>query len=103
MPDGILDSLQQTLDQLAAAGTTEPDRVRAAVEPLTVGSTATVDIAVENGAIGVGVGIPGQCVMGRIINGRAEVWAVPKVLAQPGELGCDAHAAARGDGKESPH
>ena len=103
MPDGLLESLQATLDALAVAGTSDPDSVRAAVEPLTVGSTATVAVAEEGGATGVAVGIPGQCVMGRIIQGTAEAWVVPRVLAQPGETGCDAHAAARGEAKNAPH
>ncbi|MEY2423736.1 MAG: hypothetical protein QOI95_3803 [Acidimicrobiaceae bacterium] len=103
MPDGILDSLQATLTQLAASGTSDPDSVRAAVEPLTVGSTATVGVAVVNGVTGVGVGIPGECVMGRIIDGVAEAWFVPRVLAQPGETGCNPEAAARGEAKTAPH
>lgn len=32
-----------------------------------------------------------------------EVWRVPPVIAQPGELGCSAEAAAQGQGKEYPH
>jgi hypothetical protein len=70
-----------------------------AFEGLTVGSV-TVD-----GSIGIAVSASGgACLFGRrLADGRVEVWPVPRVLAQPGELGCGAEFAARGEGTRPPH
>lgn len=63
-----------------------------------------VAVAEAEDAVGVAVGAtPGECVMGRRLpSGVVEVWHVPRVLAMPGELGCDAGAAAAGRGQNSP-
>lgn len=46
----------------------------------------------------------GECIFARRLPSRAiEVWVLPRVLAQPGELGCDVEFAVTGAGKQPPH
>ena len=59
--------------------------------------------ATVRGDMGVAVHVPGHCLFGRISGGAHSVWHVPRVLAQPGELGCGAGHAARGEGTRPPH
>jgi hypothetical protein len=80
--------------------------VRAAVEEISGGPPAFVDVAVVDGNVGVVVGLAGQgrCVAGRIIDQTmVETWTVPRVLAQPGEGGCGADLAASGWSQHPPH
>ncbi len=56
------------------------------------------------GLLGVSVQAGTDCDFGRrLADGSVEVWYVPKVLSQPGELGCTPEAAVAGLGKSSPH
>jgi hypothetical protein len=106
LPDGLQDQLGLTLTALAGAGTLDPAAVRAAVEPLSGGPPAFVDVAVVDGNVGVVVGLadPADCVAGRIVaRATVEAWTVPRVLAQPGEGGCGAAAAASGLSQHPPH
>jgi hypothetical protein len=106
LPDGIEDQLRLTLAALVDAGTVDVTSVRAAVEPLAGGPPASVDVVAVDGNVGVVVGLPEQaeCVAGRIVDRTTvEVWNVPRVLAQPGEGGCDAGAAASGLTQHPPH
>lgn len=77
--------------------------MRDAVVPLAGGPPVVVAVATVQGDVGVAVHVPGQCLFGRISGGAATVWHVPRVLAQPGELGCGAGHAARGEGTRPPH
>jgi hypothetical protein len=55
------------------------------------------------GVLGVSVPAGRDCDFGRrLADGSVEVWYVPKVLSQPGELGCTPEAAPAGLGKTSP-
>jgi hypothetical protein len=106
LPDGLHDQLGLTLTGLVDAGTVDVAAVRAAVEPLAGGPPAFVDAAVVDGNVGVVVGLadPADCVAGRIVDrATVEVWTVPRVLAQPGEGGCGAAAAASGLSRRPPH
>jgi len=106
VPDGIGDRLRDTLTGLAEAGTVDAASVRAAVEAISGGPPAFVDAAVVDRTVGVVVGLAdqGRCVAGRIIDQTTvETWTVPRVLAQPGEGGCDAAAAASGWSQHPPH
>jgi hypothetical protein len=106
LPDGLQDQLGLTLTALVDAGTVDAAAVRAAVEPLSGGPPAFVDVAAVEGNLGVVVGLadPADCVAGRIVDrATVEVWTVPHVLAQPGEGGCGAAAAASGLGQHPPH
>lgn len=68
-------------------------------------SGVSVSTAEVDGALGAAVAAGSNgCLFGRrTAAGVVEVWVVPRVLAQPGELGCSAEWAARGAGKEPPH
>jgi hypothetical protein len=106
LPDGLQDQLGLTLAGLVDAGTLDVAAVQAAVEPLSGGPPAFVDVAVLDGDVGVVVGLADQadCVAGRIVDrATVEVWTVPRVLAQPGEGGCGAAVAASGESQHSPH
>jgi hypothetical protein len=106
LPDGLGERLRTTLDGLIEAGTVDVASVRAAVEEISGGPPAFVDVAVVDGNVGVVVGLAGQgeCVAGRIIDQTTvETWTVPRVLAQPGEGGCGAGLAASGWSQHPPH
>ncbi len=104
VPEGIDDALLAALQRLAASGA-DVAAVEADLAPLANGAARFEVVEVPGEGIGVVFGNgDGECVSGRITTeGTVEVWRVPRVVAQPGELGCDAGAAARGNGKESPH
>jgi hypothetical protein len=103
LPAGLDDSVRAALTDLAARGVTDEATVRDAVVPLAGGPPVVVAVATVGGDVGVAVHVPGQCLFGRISGGAATVWRVPRVLAQPGELGCGADHAARGEGTRPPH
>ncbi|HVM27938.1 MAG TPA: hypothetical protein VM433_09730 [Mycobacteriales bacterium] len=91
-------------DQRLATALSQPDP-RRAVEaafdlPLLTVETATVD-----GTVGSAVqASPGECLSGRRLpDGTVEVWWVPRIVAMPGELGCDAEAATDASSARSPH
>ncbi len=69
------------------------------------GDARRVEVATHDGVIGIAVGDgDGTCIAGSVgPDGAVEVWTVPRVLAQPGEVGCSAEAAARGLGQRDPH
>jgi hypothetical protein len=91
-------------ERLLAAALAEPDpqgAVRAAFElPGLAVDTTTVD-----GIVGAAVqASPGECVAGRrLADGTVEAWHVPRIVAMPGELGCDADAAVDAGSARSPH
>jgi len=69
------------------------------------GTSVLVRTMTDGGVLGASV-LAGraECVFGRRLHdGQVQVWVVPSVLAQPGELGCDAHFAVTGDGMHPPH
>lgn len=96
LPQDVLDRLERVLGSPDAAA-----RARGAFPERGV----TVQVAQQDGALGIAVGAgPGDCVMGRrLARGQVEVWHVPRVVALPGEIGCDPAAAAAGLAKEPPH
>lgn len=104
VPAGIADHLLATLERLAAAGA-DAATVQRDLAPLAAGVEVFEVTSVPGSGIGVVFGNgDDQCVSGRItIDGTVEVWRVPRVIAQPGELGCSAASAAQGLGKNSPH
>jgi hypothetical protein len=93
----------QALDRLRRA-LQEPDPA-AAVAAAFGGLGLGVSTTVVDGNLGVAVSARANgCVFGRRTrDGKVEVWVVPGVLAQPGELGCGAEFAARGEGTQPPH
>jgi hypothetical protein len=100
---GIDDALRLGLEVLDPAHRTEETVLELA---RSVGAGAPViDAVVRDGVIGVVVGDGArQCVAGSVDDaGGVTVWRVPEVVAQPGELGCSASAAARGQGTRDPH
>lgn len=103
LPGGIDEAVLAALSDLAVRGLTDEAAVRDAVTPLAGGPPVAVDVATVGTDVGVSVHVPGQCLFGRISGGAASVWRVPRVLAQPGELGCAAGHAAQGDGTRPPH
>ena len=88
LPAGLDEGVLTALSDLAAGGVTDEAAVRDAVVPLAGGPPVVVAVATAQGDVGVAVHVPGQCLFGRISGGAATVWHVPRVLAQPGELGC---------------
>jgi hypothetical protein len=96
LPDGTLERLTRALGSPAPAS-----GVSAAFpEPGLVVQTLLLD-GVLGAAVSAG---KNGCVLGRrLADGQVEVWVVPRVLAQPGELGCSPETAARGQGKTPPH
>ena len=104
IPDGIQDTLLAALQGLAATGADE-EAVRRELAPLAAGVEVFEVTTVADDGIGVVFGNgDDECVSGRItVDEIVEVWRVPAVIAQPGELGCSAASAASGFGKESPH
>lgn len=101
LPEGTDERLRWALAGLGDNPSVE--QVRAAAERA-VGEVPHLDVTEVRGAVGVAVG-DGQdeCVFARLDDGALELWRVPHVLAQPGELGCRAPSAAVGDGKHAPH
>lgn len=69
------------------------------------GTGVQVSTATKDGVVATAVRAGrGTCLFARRLTDRSvEVWVVPRVLAQPGELGCDVQFALTGAGKQSPH
>jgi len=103
LPAGVDDALRRELESLDADRLSEAAVLRAA--RAVAGAAPVVDVATHDGVIGVVVGDGAlQCVAGSVhSDGVVAVWRVPEVVAQPGELGCSASAAARGLGTRHPH
>lgn len=102
IPSGAADALRERLEALDPGSLNEEQVL--AVARQAGADAAIVDVATAGGVIGVVIGNGGdQCVAASVDAGTVEVWHIPKVLAQPGELGCSALAAARGEGKRHPH
>lgn len=102
LPAGIDDALRAALEAIGPDQRTESavrDAVRAIAESMPVQEVVTQD-----GVIGVAIGNGiDECLSAKIDGAGIEIWRVPRVVAQPGELGCSAEAAAQGLGTESPH
>jgi hypothetical protein len=101
LPPEASQRLQSLLQHLPPQ-TSAPDaltRVRRAFPQEMVEAEMSAD------ALGVSVAAPDRtCLLGqRRTSGQLTVWIEPAVLAQPGELGCHAWAAARGEGRQPPH
>jgi hypothetical protein len=93
--------LQAALDGLSEAQRTDPAVVLATVDALAL-TDMTPEVAVGNNAIGVAIGSGDDCLMA-LLAGVVDVWTPPRIYLQPGESGCDAHAAAAGDAQRPPH
>jgi len=104
VPAGIQDDLLIALERLADADADEAT-VRQDLAPMAAGVEVFDVASVPGEGIGVVLGNgDDECVSGRItVGGTVEVWFVPPVIAQPGELGCSATSAASGLGKDPPH
>lgn len=102
LPAGIDEALLGALQGLDPAHVTEQAVLEVA---RSVGGSAPVlEVATVDGVIGVAIGNGlDECLSASVDASGAEVWRVPRVVAQPGELGCSASAAARGLGTTSPH
>jgi hypothetical protein len=94
LPADARTRLQAALESLSAAQRIEPDAVVAAIGPLDLTDT-TPEIVARRGAIGVAIRSGDDCLLARVAS-RVDVWIPSRVELQPGELGCDAHAAAAG-------
>lgn len=57
----------------------------------------------DGSSVGVAVSAPGTCLLGRRVSGKVEVWYLPPVKAQPGEVSCSPQSALAGAGQRSPH
>jgi hypothetical protein len=51
-------------------------------------------LVLDGDTVGIAVGHGEECRLAGISQGRASVWAPDRISLQPGEIGCDAHAAA---------
>jgi hypothetical protein len=102
LPSDLEGNLRRQLEMLDRAHLTEA-AIRAAVTEVANGA-AIVDVSRVDDTFGIAVGNGiDECVAASITADALEVWRLPRVLAQPGELGCSADLAARGAGKHSPH
>jgi len=96
--------LPQGADTLLAAALAEPDpqgAVRAAFDL----PGLAVDTTTVAGIVAAAVqASPGECVAGRrLADGTVQAWHVPRIVAMPGELGCDASTAVDAGSARSPH
>lgn len=102
IPTGLGETLQGALEALDLERLSEQavlDAARVAAQGAPV-----VEVATVGEVIGVAIGNgQDQCISASVTDQSVEVWRVPPVIAQPGELGCSAEAAARGQGKQYPH
>jgi hypothetical protein len=95
-------NLRRELEALDRTGLLE-QQVREAARRA-AGDATIVDVQQVGGNFGVAIGNGiDQCVSAMLSVDVLEIWRVPRVLAQPGELGCSASAAARGEGRQAPH
>lgn len=102
LPGGAEDSLRDELGALPRGQRTEAGVEQAA--RLAVGETPVFEVATVDGVIGLAIGDgDDECVFALVTAQTVEVWRVPAVIAQPGELGCGAESAAIGAGREAPH
>jgi hypothetical protein len=98
---GAEDALRVGLSALSPAERIDVAALRRVGRAASPGADVTG--AVVDGVGAVALSADGECVFGRAMPDSVEVWHVPRVVAQPGELGCGADSAARGEGKQSPH
>lgn len=105
LPPGALDLLTKTLASLDPTTRGSADGVASAVRGAFAGSDGRVETTVvPGGVIGVAVSAGRDCLAARLVPGEPpDVWSLPRVVFQPGELGCSAQAFASGLGKTPPH
>lgn len=116
IPDGAQDALRSVLAGLPRQP--REGRVRAALErelpappvdPQTglAGRPPRLDAVVRGGEVGVAVaagqGEGADCLLGARTGGTVLVWWPPRVVVQPGELGCHAATALTEQSRHSPH
>jgi hypothetical protein len=102
LPDGLEEALRTALVGLGPERTTESAVLEVATR--IAGSATVIEVAREGDVIGVVVGNgDDECVSALIDADGVQVWWVPPVMAAPGELGCSAQSAARGEGQSPPH
>lgn len=102
LPAGIDDALRAALEALGPDQRTE-SAVRDAVRAI-AGSMPVLEVTSQDSVIGVAIGNGiDECLSAKLDGASIDIWRVPRVVAQPGELGCSATAAAQGLGTESPH
>lgn len=93
--------LRTALDGLSDTQRTDPDVVLATVEALAL-TDIPPEVAPGRGAIGVAMRSGDDCLLARVA-GQVEVWTPHGVYLEPGEVGCDAGAAADGLTQRPPH
>lgn len=102
-----MDRLTSALTGLPPAARLDSGQVLAATRKAFAGTPGEASVGTApDGSVGVAVttGPRLDCLAARIPpGGRPEVWVPPRVVVQPGELGCDAAAFARGLGTSAPH
>lgn len=108
LPDDVQARVDKALGTLSPAAQLQPAAVRTALAKAFSGQAVRIDAVTAGSALGLSVGAGRySCLFGRISGSAAavthETWIVPRVVAQPGELGCGARFAAIGDGKHPPH
>jgi hypothetical protein len=86
------------------------DAIRAALATLDIDARIRVDIAGDNGVVGVGLLALGNyherlgCTMVLIgAAGTVEIWGLSSIQYQPGELSCNGTEAVRREGITPPH
>ncbi len=100
---GIDEELRRGLEALDPASRDEPSVLEVATSA--AGDAPVVEVATHEGVVGVAIGDGDDTCIAASVgpDGAVDVWVVPRVLAQPGEVGCSADAAARGLGQRHPH
>lgn len=109
-PAAIADGAEEAVDRALSAGPDGgvPDvtSVQEALASL-VDERGSITVTGLDGAIGVGVFVPGpdrDCLLGRrTAAGEVHVWFPDDVLVAPGEASCDADTAVVGGAARSPH
>jgi hypothetical protein len=106
LPPDVPTRLQAALEALPAADRADPASVHAAVGQLAPAPASIEVVAGDGGAapgaVGVAIRLGEDCVLARVAS-AVEVWIPPRISLEPGEIGCDAHAAAAGQAQRSPH
>ncbi|CAI7979149.1 conserved hypothetical protein [Frankia sp. Hr75.2] len=112
LPLGTLEILARTLEEIPAQQRLDDTAVRLAVEKSFSDTDVRVEVARPEGStptspLGIALAAgKDDCVLGRVAvdqNASVTVWYVPRVLAQPGELGRHAADGALEPGQRPPH
>lgn len=102
LPPNVEETLRATLEDLLRTEPVTEERLRAALDSF--GALPVSEVASAGSTFGLAIGnADDECVYARIVGDVVELWRVPPAQAVPGELGCTAASAARGEGRTAPH